>query len=160
MKSILLIATVLASIPGGPTAQQGSKIVENMNNARLGKIIQQNARNFQGKEGFWEFEFSGVEMACLTDAEHDRMRIIAPITKVAALKAEQRDKMLEANFHSALDARYAISKGVVWAAYIHPLSALQESEVQPAMQQVAGLVQTFGTTYSSSDLVFRGTSEK
>ncbi len=32
--------------------------------------------------------------------------------------------MMIANFHTALDARYAISDGVIYAAFIHPLSSL------------------------------------
>lgn len=54
--------------------------------------------------------------------------------------------MLEANFHSALDVRYATSNGLVYAAYIHPLSLLRREEIHSALRHVAKLVKTFGTT--------------
>ena len=67
--------------------------------------------------------------------------------------------MLEANFHSALDGRYAISNGMVYAAYIHPLSPLRPEEVRSALRQVAELGKTFGTTYSSGELLFGVSSQ-
>lgn len=51
-------------------------------------------------------------------------------------------------------APYATSNGMVYSAYLHPLFRLQRDEVLSALQQVAQLVKTFGTTYSSSDLSF------
>lgn len=86
-------------------------------------------------------------MALLTSVPHDRMRIVAPIGPEAKLTDQQRKRMLDANFHSALDVRYATSKGLVYAAYIHPLSTLRREEVQSALRQVAELVKTFGSTY-------------
>jgi len=35
---------------------------------------------------------------------------------------------MQANFDSALDARYAIAKGKLWSAFIHPLSELNEEQ--------------------------------
>ncbi len=48
---------------------------------------------------------------------------------------------------------------MVCAAYIHPLSPLRPEEVYSALRQVAELVKTFGTTYSSGELVFRAPSQ-
>ena len=61
---------------------------------------------------------------------------------------------MEANFHSALDARYAISDGILWAAFIHPLQELTKDQVISAISQVYSTVQTFGTYYSSGELSF------
>ncbi len=72
------------------------------------------------------------------------MRVIAPVVSLSNLTAEQKDLMLEANFHSAPDARYATSEGVVYAAFIHPLSAPQESEVRSGTQQVAAAARGHG----------------
>jgi hypothetical protein len=93
-------------------------------------------------------------MALLTSVPHDRMRIVAPIGPEAQLTDQQRKRILEANFHSALDVRYATSNGLVYAAYIHPLSPLRREEIQSALRQVAEPVKTFGTTYSSGELSF------
>ena len=93
-------------------------------------------------------------MALLTSVPHDRIRIVAPIGPEAQLTDQQRKRILEANFHSALDVRYATSNGLVYAAYIHPLSPLRREEIQSALRQVAEPVKTFGTTYSSGELSF------
>ena len=70
------------------------------------------------------------------------------------LTAEQRSLMLIANFHSALDARYATGRGVVYAAFLHPLSALTEAELHSALRQVAALARNFGTSCSSGELLY------
>ena len=96
----------------------------------------------------------GVDMVCVIDTNFDRMRIIAPITPSAGLDPTVLDALLEANFHSALDARYATSNGYVYSAFIHPLSPLTEKELISALRQVATLALTFGTEYTSGELSF------
>ncbi|NJL83304.1 MAG: hypothetical protein HC890_10765, partial [Chloroflexaceae bacterium] len=53
-----------------------------------------------------------------------------------------------------LDARYAVSNGVVFAAFVHPLSTLDERDFLSALRQVSQLVRNFGTSYSSGALSF------
>ena len=103
-----------------------------------------------------EFTCQGVRQMLIYDVRADRMRIISPIVATEDLKPGQLAKAMEANFHTALDARYAVSNGAVWAAFIHPLSDLTEHELRAALRQVANAKTTFGTTYSSGDLVFPG----
>lgn len=98
-------------------------------------------------------------MACLVDPNFDRMRFIAPITEVGELDDATKDAVLEANFHTALDARYGSSNGLLFAAFIHPLSSLDEPLARSALDQVAALVHTFGTQYSSGSLEFVGGSD-
>ncbi len=105
-------------------------------------------------DGAWQFEVQDVRVACLTDLRFDRMRLIAPVIETDDLTDEQRDACLDANFHTALDARYATSDGVLYAAFIHPLASLTEAELRAALGQVVSLVQTFGSSYSSGNLVF------
>jgi hypothetical protein len=120
----------------------------------LAAVIEREGEDIQGGDGAWEFSIDGVRMACLTDMHFGRMRLIAPIVHVEDLEEGQRDAMLEANFHTALDARYALSGGVVYSAFIHPLSPLSEDQLRSAMSQVATLVQSFGTSYTSGMLMF------
>ncbi|MBL4683202.1 MAG: hypothetical protein JKY37_01320 [Nannocystaceae bacterium] len=105
-------------------------------------------------DGGWQFEIDNVRLACLADLRFDRMRLIAPVLETDVLTDEQRDSCLEANFHTALDARYATSDGILYAAFIHPLQSLTQGDLRNAMDQVVSLVQTFGSTYSSGALVF------
>jgi len=65
-----------------------------------------------------------------------------------------------ANFHTALDIKYAISDDVLWSAFIHPLRELTVAQVKDALSQVYYANITFGTTYTSTDLVFPGKAKK
>lgn len=120
----------------------------------LEEILKDHTNDVEGEDGAWEFELGGVKMACLTDEEFDRMRVIAPIVAGAEMTEEQRRAVLEANFHTALDARYATSDGVLYAAFLHPLDPLTEDELRSGIDQVVGLVETFGTSYSGGAVVF------
>lgn len=112
------------------------------------------AEDVEGSDGAWQFDIQGVRVACLTDSRFDRMRLIAPIADASDLTDEQREACLEANFHTALDARYATSDGVLYAAFLHPLDSLTEEDLHSALSQVVSLVLTFGDTYSGGTLVF------
>ena len=110
----------------------------------------------EAKKGYVVFEHKNVKMALISDVNHDRMRIIAPITKYSELTLDQVKNMMESNFHKALDARYAESNDVVYSAFIHPMSPLSEAELIKALDQVATLALTFGTSYTSGELSYGG----
>jgi hypothetical protein len=93
-------------------------------------------------------------MACVTSVEFNRMRILAPVARTDALSGEHYVRVLEANFHTALDARYATSDGVLYSIFLHPLSSLGEAQLRSALYQVASLAGTFGTTYTSGTLSY------
>jgi len=127
---------------------------EFMNQRRLESILKEEGGELTGVPGQVEFVFANVRMACISDPPHDRMCIIAPIVGESEASPEQMRVMLEANFYTTLDGRYAIRGGLIYAAYIHPLSSLHDDEVRSALRQVANLVKSFGTSYSSGDLRF------
>ena len=130
-----------------------------MDQARMQSIIKEHASKPSGEGGVMEFQYHGVRMAVISDAKHDRMRIIAPIVKYADTTDEQIESMMIANFHNALDSRYAVSQGILYSAFIHPLSTLGEGMLVRAMDQVANLALTFGSEYTSGSLVFGGQSQ-
>lgn len=101
-----------------------------------------------------EFEYEGIGIACVSDVVHDRMRLVAPITRLDAAGAAHLEILLIANFHTTLDARYAISDGVIYAAFLHPLSTLTPPQLDSAIRQVASLALNFGSSYSSGELIF------
>ncbi len=125
-----------------------------MTNEALGKILSQHVDALEGEPGRWKFTVDGVPMLCLTDATHDRMRIVAPVTKVSEMTDQQNAQVMEANFHTALDARYATTGGMLFAAFLHPLSTLSPEEARSALRQVSQLARTFGSSYSSGELLF------
>jgi hypothetical protein len=102
----------------------------------------------------FEYDYEDITMACLFDVEHDRVRILATVTELKAVSAEQLQTVMEANFYTTLDARYATARGMMYALYVHPLHSLSASQLRSAVEQVAALVRSFGDDYSSGKLVY------
>jgi hypothetical protein len=127
---------------------------QNMNNEDLEKIIYVVSDTIQGITGNWQFIIEDKLFICVTDENHNRMRIISPIIEEFKLSNSDRQKLLEANFHTALDARYAIANDFLWAVFIHPLKELSKEQVMDAINQVYTAVLTYGTTYNSTGLSF------
>jgi len=82
------------------------------------------------------------------------MRIISPIADANALNDELIKAALVANFHTALDVKYAVSEGVLFSVFIHPLKELSENQVRDALSQVYHANINFGTTFASTSLSF------
>ena len=120
----------------------------------LDAIIDDLGSDVQRQGGAWQFTFNEVQMVCYTDLNYDRMRIMTAIADMEDVTPEQAAMALDANFHSALDARYATNGGILYSAFIHPLSPLTDGEARSAIEQVARLAETFGTTYQSGELTF------
>ena len=145
------VKTNIVPEPLPPEIERTKMSAENMV-----KILTALADKSQILPGMVLITYKDVEMQCLYDEHHDRMRIIATVSAVGDVTPEQFSKTMEANFHSALDARYAVNEGVLYAAFIHPLSSLTRTQIKNAMHQVATLKTTFGTHYTSSGLTFGG----
>lgn len=112
----------------------------------------------EGRPGLWRFTFGGVPIMLVADAGHDRMRLISPVKAAEEVTEAEMKAVLLANFHTALDARYAVGNAVLFSAFLHPLGSLTEADLKSAIRQVAHLTKTFGTSYSSGELVFPGSS--
>jgi hypothetical protein len=132
---------------------------QNMNNEKMGKILESVADSIQGQNGQWQFKIKEVVFMCITDTNHNRMRIISPITEAKRLDDKLKSAALVANFHSALDVKYAIADDFLWSAFIHPLKELSEAQVLDAVKQVYSANVTFGTTFSSTTLIFPGSQK-
>ncbi|MEL6816848.1 MAG: type III secretion system chaperone [Cyanobacteria bacterium J06598_3] len=127
---------------------------EAMTLARLEAILQEEATAVEGDRGQWQLTLGDRPVIVLADAANNRMRIVAPIASASELSAEQVQSMLLANFHTALDARYALSNDTVVSVFVHPLSSLDESYLRSALSQVVTAADTFGTSYSSGEIGF------
>ena len=133
--------------------------LEEMTLERLDSILQEEGRDVQMRNaGQWQLTLNDQAVIVLADETTNRMRIFTPIMAVTNLSVEQVEAMLVANFHTTLDARYAVTDGTVVAVYVHPLASLQADDLRSALQQVPTLAVNFGTTYSSSELGFGPTS--
>lgn len=151
MKHFFFIICLLVSLPS--FAQQ-------MDTTKINEIISKHADTLAGTLGNWQFVYKQVPMMCITDTNNNRMRIIAPITEVNSLDKELLLDTMTANFHSALDVKYAISNGILWSAYVHPLKELTTEQLESALSQVYFAAKNFGTTFSSTELIFGGTSSQ
>lgn len=103
-----------------------------------------------------EFTVAGTKVTLVYDINADRMRLVAPVAEAASLGEKDLMRLLQADFDSALDARYAIAHGVLWSTFIHPLSSITGEEFGSGVGQTVNLVATFGATYSSGLFVFGG----
>ena len=102
----------------------------------------------------WFFHVEGLEAAVVYDVGADRMRIIMPIGDAGEIDKENLLRMMQANFDSALDARYAIAQGSLWGVFIHPLGSLTSEEFLVGLGQTANVVMSYGSTYSSGLFIY------
>ena len=133
---------------------------QDMNNTKLGEIISKEADSIQGGNGQWQIQYKDRLLICITDENANRMRIISPITELDKLEEVELKNVLVANFHTALDVKYAISDELLWSVFIHPLKELSELQLIDALSQVYYANKTFGLTYSSTTLVYPGNTRK
>ncbi len=127
-----------------------------MNNARMHDILQRIDPELEGTLGSWLLHYENLRVQVITDENADRMRVIVPIAKVEDLDEGELIRLMQANFDSVLDARYSVANGVLWSAFIHPLSILSDEEFVSGLAQAITAAATFGSTYSSGALIFRG----
>ncbi len=133
---------------------------QEMTIAKLYGIIEQEADTVKVNGNSYQFLFNETTLICIFDKSANRMRIISPIIKREKLGEEELLNVLMANFRSVLDVKYALSDDILWSVYTHPLKELSELQVIDAIQQVYAAALTFGSSYSSSDLIFPGSTKK
>ena len=127
-----------------------------MTAVRLGELILAVDEDAVLEEPAWIFSLEGLEVIVVYDIDADRMRIIIPIGPATDIPRDELVRLMQANFDSALDARYAIAQDMLWGVFIHPLSELSDDEFLTALGETANIVITYGTTYSSGLMIFGG----
>lgn len=127
-----------------------------MNNQSLQALIEGLADEVEGRPGYWRFVLQDVQASVITDEKADRMRIVVPVARMEEVDGERLKRLMQANFDSALDARYAVAQGVLWSVFLHPLSTLGDHQFIDGVAQAVNLAATYGTTYSSGALIFGG----
>lgn len=131
-----------------------------MNAARLLDILEQESDTLRVNGNSYQFLVDNTMLICVFDENANRMRIITPIVEREKIGEEELLNALVANFHSALDVKYALSDEVIWSVYVHPLRELSDEQVVDAIKQVYTAAKTFGGSYSSTNLVFPGNTKK
>ena len=133
---------------------------QEMDNNTIDKIIYIVADSVKGIEGNWQFMLKDRLLICVTDTTNNRMRIMTPIIEQKKLAYTDMLKLMESNFHTALDVKYAIADDLLWSVFIHPLRELNKKQVLDAIQQVYTAAHTYGTTYNSTGLSFPNRKEE
>ncbi len=157
MRALTLIAAVLTILATPSFAEEetipreGSMSLETMHT-----IFERLDEDLQNQNGNWQLTIADVPVVIVTDAANNRMRILVAIRKADTLTPEDLTRIMQANFDSALDARYAVAKDVLWSTFIHPLSTLHVRQLIEAIGQTVNLARTYGSSYSSGLLLFGG----
>ena len=133
---------------------------QNMDNSALEKVIYSVADSVNGQAGNWQFAVRDRLLYCITDMNNNRMRIMTPIIEQKKLAYTDMLKLMEANFHTALDVKYAITDGILWSVFIHPLKELSNDQALRAIEQVYTAAHTYGTSYNSTGLTFPNRKEE
>ena len=60
--------------------------VQGMNNDKLGKILRENSRILEGTNGYWQVQYIDRVLTIVTDASHNRMRIMTAVIHQKNLK--------------------------------------------------------------------------
>lgn len=118
------------------------------------RILKGKVESLEGTSGNWQMIYQERLVFILTDESNNRMRIFTPFLEIDSLQAGEADQLLEANFHSALDAKYCFFEGLVMSVYTHPLRELTQAQFQDALLQVVTLADNFRGSFSSTDLLF------
>ncbi len=142
---LFLLATSLTHALAQSTSFEDLKLIL----AREATIVEENENVIQYKVG-------ELPLYLIVDESANRMRMMSPIVEESKLSQEDLKTLMASNFDRALDAKYATSNGVLWSVYAHPLKELYKDQVIDAFNQVRNLVYNYGTTYSSTTMVFGG----
>jgi hypothetical protein len=126
-----------------------------MTTQAMGKLIESYLTELDGQPGFWRGVRGETPVFVFSDDSHDRMRIMAPIGVVEELDPDLLHVLLQANYDRALDARYAMRGNELWALVVHPLATLATDDLPSLFDQVILLVKNTGSTFASTELVFR-----
>ncbi len=123
---------------------------------QLSKLVQRVDKEAQQDGNRWLFTVAERQVFLVYDETNDRMRLLVPIRDAQTLGAAELMRLLQANFDTALDARYAVAQATLWGTYIHPLSTLTNEQFLVAIGQTVNVANTYGESYSSGLLTFGG----
>ena len=98
-------------------------------------------------EDRWEVSVGRHRLIVMAHEDTDRLRIMVPVAAVDHPDVQTFQRLLEANFITTLDARYAIYSNVLWSVFLAPLSGVSEHLFDTAITEVLQLAGNTGTSY-------------
>lgn len=121
---------------------------------RMAEIVQALDENARVNPNGMEFTIDDVPVLIVADARANRMRAMVPIASASSMTPEELMRVMQANFDSALDARYAVARGRLWGVFIHPLKELERDQLISGIAQTVNVAQTYGGLYTSGAAQF------
>jgi hypothetical protein len=114
-------------------------------------------RNERPPNVMWFMQAGNTPILIQTQEDANRMRIVGFIEDDILLDKAELVRLLEANYHTALDVRYAITDNRLVAAFIHPLAELTSTQFILGFHQVVSCAEICGREYSGGTMVFGAT---
>ena len=148
--------TAQQAVPVEPELQLEIEAEGPMTLERLAGIVQAIDGDVIAQGPTLQFSIDGIPVIIVADVEADRMRAMVPIASSEGLSQDDLLRMMQANFDTALDARYAVANGRLWGVFIHPLSPLKQDQLISGLVQTINVARTYGQTYSGGAHVFGG----
>jgi len=102
------------------------------------------------------FHVDGRQVVLVYDVMANRMRVMSPAAQLADVPTRVFKRMLQANFNTMLNCRYSIAGDLIWSAFLHPLASLTEADLRTAIAQTVNGAMSFGTAYTSGQLIYGG----
>ena len=150
----LLLFLVLASPICAQDAQTDAHSPMTLD--RLNDIVLALDPEAQTDGRIWHFHIADVPILIVTDFANNRMRAMSAVGDTNGIEPEELLRMLQANFDTALDARYAIANDRLWSIFLHPLRSLEKNDLISGLGQVVNLTTSYGSLYSGGALQFGG----
>ncbi|MFB2982670.1 hypothetical protein [Microseira sp. BLCC-F43] len=110
-------------------AEIGSKLAE-----LFGADLQANAPNS------WQVDTPSKRLLVLLSDDQSWLRLLIPITSAQAAQPFL-EQLLEANFDTTLETRYALYQGVLWGVFQHSCESLTSVDFESAVTQLLSLHQ-------------------
>ena len=79
--------------------------LEAMTNQRLDALIRNNAQNVEGQLGYWQLNISGRDLLVITDASHNRMRIMSPVAAQERMDEAELIRLLDCLLYTSPSPR-------------------------------------------------------
>ncbi|WP_298258444.1 hypothetical protein [uncultured Litoreibacter sp.] len=156
MKTLALALPLIAVLAWPVSAQNTPTSEPPMTLPRMAEILTALDPDVETGGTAFRLTVSDVPVVIVTDPLADRMRALIPIRSVDGMTAEEVMRVMQANFDTALDARYAVAQGQLWAVFIHPLSPLEKDQLISGLGQAANLALTYGTLFTGGAMQFGG----
>jgi hypothetical protein len=148
---IRVLALIALMIPASLSAQEAEP---HMTLSRMAAIVQALDPDARVAGSGFEFTIDDVPVLIVTDVRANRMRAMVPIRSTSGMTEEELLRLMQANFDSALDARYAIANDSLWGVFIHPFAELEKNQLISGVAQTVNVAKTYGTLYSGGAAQF------